>query len=431
MKRFFSIFSHFLAVSAALIVIFIIGALGVRSLPIASAQVASGTAPAASSSTLEAEIVVNDQQIAALNQQIATYQQEIQQTGANKATLQAAINSLDLQKSKIQAQVSITQTQINNTQLQIQQLGGEITNAQQSIQNDEDALGAYFRILQKADDQSLLMQILSSNDLSDAWSDVNATLQIQDATQNEMKTLQSEENDLASSRTQSQQQQASLTTQQAALTTQQQSLAQTVQSKSQLLAETSAQESTYEKLLAAAESQLQSFSTFAQNAGGSKLLGNETLCDSWGCYYSQRDTAWGSDALDGTKYTLAADGCLVTALAMVLTHYGYKNVTPVTINSNPANFAAYYPAYLLTTINVDGATVARKTTTIDATLATGNPVIVGLDAFGGTHYVVLVSGSKGNYIMKDPYITNGDDASFSANYSLKSIFGISKVVISS
>ena len=59
---------------------------------------------------------------------------------------------------------------------------------------------------------------------------------------------------------------------------------------------------TYEKLLAAAEAELKSFSAFAQNAGGSKLLGNQTVCDAWGCYYNQRDTAWGNDSLDGTKY---------------------------------------------------------------------------------------------------------------------------------
>jgi len=78
----------------------------------------------------------------------------------------------------------------------------------------------------------------------------------------------------------------------------------------------------------------------------------------------------GSLALDGTKFTLASDGCLISSLAMVLTHYGYKDVTPVTINSDPNNFAAYYPSYLLTTISVDGVSATRKTAGIDATLAT-------------------------------------------------------------
>ena len=390
---------------------------------------ANATTTANASSSLQAQLNANDQQIAALDQQIATYQAELQQVGANKATLQAAINSLDLQRSKVQAQVNVTQLQINATHLQIQQLGGEITDTQATITTDQAVLGDYLRILQKATDQPLIVQVLSSDNLADAWNDVNETLQMEDAIQGKMQTLKAQKSDLADSQTASREKQQSLASQQQSLASQQQSLASTVQSKSQLLTETNAQESTYEKLLAAAEAQLNSFSTFSTNAGGSKLLSNQTNCDAWGCYYNQRDAAWGSDPLDGTKYTLASDGCLVTALAMVMTHYGYKDVTPVTINSNPANFAAYYPAYLLVTINVDGMTVTRKTAAIDATLATGNPVIIGLKAYGGTHYVVLVSGSKGNYVMRDPYITNGDDVSFSANYSTRSIFGISKVLI--
>jgi peptidoglycan hydrolase CwlO-like protein len=393
------------------------------------AQTVATSSITTSSSTLQSQIDQNNAQITALNQQIATYQTELQQVGANKKTLQAAINALDLQRSKVQTQVASTQKQITVTQLQIQQLGGEITDAKQTIDSEQAALGDVLRILQKSDDQPLIMRVLSSGTIVQAWTDVNATLQTQSAIQGKMETLQAEENNLSSSQTASQQEQSTLTTQQQSLTAQQQSLVATEQSKSQLLTETNAQESTYEKLLAAAQAQLASFSTFTQNAGGSKLLGNQTICDAWGCYYNQRDTAWGNDSLDGTKYTLASDGCLITAMAMVLTHYGYKDVTPVTINSNTGNFAAYYPASLLLTINVDGISATRKTTTIDATLATGNPVIIGLNAYGGTHFVVLVSGSKGNYIMRDPYIANGKDISFSANYSMREIFGISKVVI--
>jgi peptidoglycan hydrolase CwlO-like protein len=401
-------------------------------IPATLAQTTTSTSATAATSTdavLQQQIDANNAQITSLNQQIATYQAELTQVGADKKTLQAAISSLDLQKSKVQAQISVTQNQINITQLQIQQIGGEISDTEATIQTDQEALGEYLVNLQKDDGQSLLMQVLSSNTLADAWSDTNATLQVEGAVQNELESLQTQESTLADSKTTSQQKQQTLATQQQSLSSQQQSLTQTVQSKNQLLTDTDQKESTYEQLLAAAQAELNSFSAFTQNAGGSKLLAGQTDCDAWGCYYNQRDALWGNLPLDGTKYTLASDGCLVTSLAMVLTHYGYKDVTPVTINSNPANFAAYYPAYLLTTINVDGATVTRKTTTIDATLATGNPVIVGLNAYGGTHYVVLISGSKGNYIMRDPYVANGDDIPFSSQYSLKSIFGIAKVVI--
>lgn len=304
-------------------------------------------------------------------------------------------------------------------------------DTQQTITTDQAALGAYLRDFQKADSQSFLMQMLSSNTLAQIWNDVSTNLQMENAIQNNAAVLQKQEGNLADSQTASQEKQATLTSQEQSLASQQQSLVATEQSKSQLLAETNAKESTYEKLLAAAEAQLKSFSVFVQNAGGSKLLANQTDCDAWGCYYSQRDAAWGGDALNGTEFTLASDGCLVASMAMVMTHYGYRDVTPVTINSDPANFAAYYPAYLLTTINVDGMSVTRKTAAIDATLATGNPLIVGLNAYGGTHFVVFVSGGRGKYLMRDPYIADGKDINFSDHYSMGDIFSVAKVAISS
>ena len=399
---------------------------------VTAAQVATtvSTSTAISSSSLQTQLDANNQEMASLNQQIATYQAELQQVGANKKTLQTAINALDLQRRKVQTQVFLTQYQIKTTQLQIQQLGGAITNTQQSILNDQTALGAYLRSLQKTEAKPLIVQMFSSGGLIQAWNNLNQTLQIQNGIQNEMQTLKAEKNNLANSQTASQQKQSTLTAQQQSLTAQQQSLVSTEQSKSQLLTETKSQEATYQQLLSTAEAELNSFSAFAANAGGTALNGNQTICDSWGCYYNQRDSAWGSDALDGTRYTMASDGCLVTAMAMVMTHYGYKSVTPVSINSNPNNFAAYYPAYLLTTINVAGVTATRKAVTIDATLATGNPVVVGIRAYGGTHFVVLVSGSRGNYIMKDPYVTNGNNISFSSHYTIRSIYAIAKVIIS-
>lgn len=437
MKRFFAVSATLIV--AAFILIGAYMATALRDLSVAYAAgtstpavagIAAATSTTQSTSSLQAQIDYNNQQIASINQQIAVYQQELQQVGANKKTLQAAINALNIQKSKVQAQVAATERQITVTQLQIQELGANITDTEQAILAEQAALGAELRVLQKSDNQPLLMQLLGSKTLGEAWDDMNATLQMQEAIQNKMLALKSQETTLASSKSASQQQQVALTAQQQSLAAQQQSLVQTVQSKSQLLAQTNAQESTYEQLLAAAEAELNSFSAFTQNAGGSKLLGNETQCDSWGCYYSQRDAAWGSLPLNGTRYTLASDGCLVTAMAMVMTHYGYRNVTPVTINSNPNNFAAYYPAYLLTTINVDGVTATRRASYIDATLATGNPVIVGLRAYGGTHFVVLISGSRGNYIMKDPYVQNGNDIPFADHYSLRSIYAIARVMVS-
>jgi hypothetical protein len=199
------------------------------------------------------------------------------------------------------------------------------------------------------------------------------------------------------------------------------------ESKKKLLAETQGSEANYQRLLNAARAQLAGFSNFVAAQGGASLLSGQTSCDSWGCYYNQRDSNWGGMALNGTQYTLASDGCLVTSMAMIFTHYGH-HITPVDINSNSSNFASYYPAYLLFTISAGGATAQRVGATMDSELSSGNPLVVGINAYGGTHFVVIKSGSNGSYTMNDPYLSNGHDISFTDHYSMSSIFSIQKVV---
>lgn len=198
------------------------------------------------------------------------------------------------------------------------------------------------------------------------------------------------------------------------------------QAKQVLLTETQGSEANYQSLLAQAQAQLAGFQRFVTSQGGATILSNQTSCDDWGCYYNQRDSQWGNNALNGTQYSLASDGCLVTAMAMVYTHIGHRNVTPQTINSNPSNFASYYPAYLNKTISADGLTTSRIYQTIDSELSAGRPVIIGIGG-GPDHFVVFISGSNGNYKMHDPFVPNGRNINFTDHYSLSSINSIERI----
>lgn len=214
------------------------------------------------------------------------------------------------------------------------------------------------------------------------------------------------------------------------LSAQKESLKTQQSQKQRLLVETNNDESTFQQLLTQAEAQLKSFGKFVINQGGASLLSNQTVCDDWGCYYNQRDSQWGGFALNNTGYTLASDGCLVTSMAMVYTHFGHRGVTPQTINSNPNNFASYYPAFLSKVITADGATSTRISSSIDDELNAGRPVIVGISYDGGPlpdHFLVLISGSGGNYRMNDPYTPNGHNIPFSDKYSVGSIREIDKI----
>lgn len=202
--------------------------------------------------------------------------------------------------------------------------------------------------------------------------------------------------------------------------------------KKQLLTETQGSEDNYQRILAQTKAQLASFQGFVSSQGGASLLSGQTSCDSWGCYYNQRDSSWGGNSLNRTSYTLADSGCLITSMAMVYTHYGHKDITPQSINSNSDNFAGIPPALLRLSINANGISASRTAASIDSTLLSGDPVIVGISYDGGRysdHFVVLISGSNGNYQMNDPFTPNGHNISFTSHYSIGSIREIYRVNI--
>ena len=389
---------------------------------------------AAADTTTDQQLNAAAAQISSLEQQITEYQNTLTQLGSQKSTLQNAIDSLAVSIKKVVANVSVTQAKITQASLQLKNLGGAITDKQTRIGSDQASIEKSLRTRYELSDTTLVESLLSSGGLISAWDEATALTELNSAIESDMADLASTKQSLTKDYNATQAQQAQLVALKKQLASQEAQLNQTKQQQTALLAQTKDSETNYQKLLASAQAQLASFSVFSQNAGGSGLLGNQTSCDSWGCYYNQRDQAWGNMDLSGTRDRLAADGCLVTSMAMVLTHYGYTDVTPVTINSNPANFSAVGGLMLYTTY-VDGTAAERlrktpiTTQTIDTILATGNPAIVGIYAYGGTHFVVLVSGKKGSYLMRDPYIANGKDISFTAHYSLKNIYEINKITI--
>ena len=178
-------------------------------------------------------------------------------------------------------------------------------------------------------------------------------------------------------------------------------------------------EQQYQQALA----ELAGFSHFVTNQGGASILSNQTSCDDWGCYYNQRDSQWGNILINNQSgYSMAGYGCLITSVAMVASHVGRKDILPSDIAQSGDDNFQVSTAMLKYTIHVKGVSISRNgISSLDSALQNG-PVIVGIYAYGGTHFVVIKSGSSGSYTMNDPFIEGGHDISFSDHYSLGSIF---------
>jgi peptidoglycan hydrolase CwlO-like protein len=134
--------------------------------------------------------------------------------------------------------------------------------------------------------------------------------------------------------------------------------------------------------------------------GGSMIGGSDLVTGSAGWYYSQDNPDWASMNIGDSDSTIGRYGCALTSLAMVLTKYGV-NKTPADIASNPA----YFNNDLIVWPSIGGHSLhgGGGWSDVDSSIADGRPVITKLNAYGGTHFVVIYSkSSDGKYLILDP-----------------------------
>ena len=368
-------------------------------------------------------------------------------TGQDKVNcLQSKVNDLKGQATTLSSQISIMDSQINLTEAKIEAnkkeilgLTLDIDTATKKISTLSDSLNKITEVLlnriiatYEVGRIQPLEVLLSSTDASNFLVRLNYLRIAQAHDKRLIYDVQQAKNDYANQKDIYEAKKTKVETLKKQLEAYTNQLNQEKKTKQDLLVQTQGSEATYQQLLAQAQAQLAAFSNFVAVRGGASILSNQTVCDDgWsGCYYNQRDGQWGNSSLNNTQYTVASDGCLVTSMAMAYTHYGHRSVTPTSINSNPDNFASYFPAYLKYTITADGATSTRVGSIVDETLSSGDPVVVGVSYDGGSipdHFVLLISGSGGNYKMNDPFTPDGHNISFTDHYSVGSIREIDKV----
>lgn len=369
-----------------------------------------------------------------IQQQISDLEGKIAGLQGQEKTLSSQIAVMDSQIQLTQYRIDATKQQIMNLTLSIQTANSKITTLQSSI-NDLTKVLLNRIVATYEVGQSQSFQILvSSSNISNFFTRENY-LKIAQAHDKQLMydTVQAK-NDYANQKNiyeNEKKQVEALNAQLEAYTTQ---LDQEKSSKQSLLSQTQGSEAEYQRQLSAARAQLASFSRFVTAQGGASLLSNQTSCDSWGCYYNQRDSQWGNLAINGqTDYSMAEYGCLITSIAMVASHYGHTNVLPSDIAASGGNNFAVGTAMLRYSINVNGVSINRSrigysASSVPSTIT--SPVIVGISYDGGPypdHFVVLVSGSNGNYIMNDPYTANGKEIPFTSHYSLGSIVEVDSI----
>ncbi len=370
-----------------------------------------------------------------LEKKINEYQSKLTELRQQKNTLSSQIQYMD-------TQIYLTNLKIQQTEEKINTLTKEIENLESRIVGLDDSLNYLSKLLiekivqsYKQREITLFNLFFDSNNASNLIQKIKYVKSVRDTNQKLLIQVQQTKLNFEEQKKLREEKKKELDNLTTVLARQKIDLASQKTAKQRLLAETQNSEVVYQQLLTQARAQLASLSNFVRSQGGAGILTNQTYCDSWGCYYNQRDSQWGNfvvnnsyDCSDGSSSacTLAKIGCLITSVAMISTHLG-ANINPIDIASNSDNFWSNTALLNKGVIYAKGISIRRTTIPgyLTPDIVNSKPVIVGITHGSfGTHFLVIKKYENGNYIMNDPYIENGKDKVFTDYYSLNSVFSV-------
>jgi len=159
---------------------------------------------------IQAQIDANNKQITELQAEIATYQKQLDTLGAKKDTLQSAISSLTLSQKQLASNIKITQSKISSANLKIQSLSSSIRGKESSIAENQVVIAKTLRSVAESERSPLVVKLISSNSLKEAWQIADAAAQFDQALVARTNDLRILRNELSSNRDRVAEEKASL-----------------------------------------------------------------------------------------------------------------------------------------------------------------------------------------------------------------------------
>lgn len=198
---------------------------------------------------LQNKISQKDADIDRLEQEIKAYQIELDNLGKQKSSLSRLLKELDLTRKKLVTDIAVTQKKIDKTNLKIQSLNSDIGTKEDSIRNDVDSISLNIRYTSEFEQSNILETILSENNFTLIWNDIDNIVTVQDKIREKILELKQIKSELEDTRKQTIDAKNELTRLKSKLSDQQKIVIQNTNEKNKLLKQTKNSEANYQKLL--------------------------------------------------------------------------------------------------------------------------------------------------------------------------------------
>jgi peptidoglycan hydrolase CwlO-like protein len=353
-----------------------------------------------------------------LANKISEYTQKLTELGAAKNTLSNQIKIIDSKVQLTLLKINQTENSIKNLKSEIEGLSLEIGKL--DIQLNDLSTIYIHQIIQNYKLQKRIpaFAFVFTSKLNNFLKQYKYLTSFQRNNQENLLKMETVRTNYDLQKTAKEEKQLELEELQKTLASQRASLNSQKASKNKLLSETKNNEKTYQQLLNQAQRQLAALKSFSSSAGGSACLSSSQGGGSDGNFYSQRDSRWCRQNIGYSSDTIGAVGCYISCISMVYKKIG-NDISPSAYAANPSNF--YLNTAWMSKPNPPAGYVYKETSyntdTIDNELNQGRYVIAQMSAnnSAGMHFIVIKSGSNGNYQIHDPWY--GSDLNFSDRYS--------------
>jgi murein DD-endopeptidase MepM/ murein hydrolase activator NlpD len=209
----------------------------------------SGISYASRIDTLKAQIQNRNNEIEKLEKEIEEYQLQLEEIGKEAKTLENAIWTYALSIKKFNTDIRLTEKKIDNTKAEIEQLNDGITEKEKNIKRNIEAISETIKKINEMESQTLIEVILSYNNLSAFWDEVETLQRFQDNVKQNLDALRVLKQKLLENKNLAEEKQQELKWLKNDLSDKKRIVLQNKREKDALLALTKNKESNYKKIL--------------------------------------------------------------------------------------------------------------------------------------------------------------------------------------
>ncbi len=209
----------------------------------------SGISFADTISDLKNQIDSRNAEIKNLEKEIEGYQNQIDAVGKEANTLSNSIKSIDITRKKLSTDIKLTEKKIGATDLNIEKLGLSINDKKVDIGKNSQAITETIREMDLIESNSLAELLLSGENVSDFWDEVEKLEQFQSSITEKVEELKVSKTSLEETKNEVEKEKKNLVSLKLKLNDQKKIVDNNRAEKNRLLSLTKNRESEYKKLL--------------------------------------------------------------------------------------------------------------------------------------------------------------------------------------